>query len=367
LRRVVGKPALAVAALLASFPLLGATGGQAVPFHFEPYAWSSRAEGTGGVATTVSVPGAAWLRLHFRTARLGVGSSLELTAQRDGASQRLDRTTLAQWRNASAYFNGDSVELRLHVAAGDAGAFVELTEVEVGERVGPPIDTDSVCGPTDDRVPSAHPAVARLMSAGCTGWIAASGQNVTAGHCAGNFANVLQFNVPPSDSDGTPNHPAPEHQYSVDASTMRSSSRGIGDDWGVFEVFPNPITGLLPIQAQGSAFVVAQSAGSPTVRVTGHGRDANDPTRSQTQQTHAGPNRGVRGTTIRFVVDTATGSSGSPVIDDAVGVVIGHYTAGGCTGGGGANSGTSTFNTRYWKAVTRPAGGGIATDRPNRP
>jgi hypothetical protein len=137
---------------------------------------------------------------------------------------------------------------------------------------------------------------------------------------------------------------------------MVSSSRRIGDDWGVFEVFPNPITGLLPIQAQGASFAVAQSGGSPTLRVTGHGADTDDPERSQTQQTHSGPNAGLQGTTIRFVVDTATGSSGSPVIDAAQGAVIGHYTAAGCTQGGGANMGTSTFNAAYWNALNRPAG-----------
>jgi hypothetical protein len=198
--------------------------------------------------------------------------------------------------------------------------------------------------------------VARLMNAGCTGYIAASGQHVTAGHCAGHFANVLQFNVPLSDPDGTVNHPPPEDQYAVDPASMVSSSRRIGDDWGVFEVFPNPITGLLPIQAQGASFAVAQGAGSSTLRVTGHGSDADDPILNQTQQTHTGPNRGVQGTTIRFVVDTATGNSGSPVIDEAAGVVVGHYTAGGCTQGGGVNSGTSTLNAGFWNAVNRPAG-----------
>lgn len=351
---------LALVALVgfASSPSLGAAKRTAIPFHFEPYAWSSVSEGNAGgtTATTVSVPGASWLRLYLQAAQLGSHSYIEMTSLQDGARQRLDARSLAQWRNATAYFNGDSVELRLHVAVEDSGVFVELRRVEVGEWVGDPLQTDSVCGPTDGRVPSAHPAVARLMNAGCTGWIAASGQHVTAGHCAGNFANVLQFNVPLSNPDGTINNPPPEDQYSVDRASMVSSARRIGDDWGVFEVFPNPITGLLPIQAQGAAFAVAQSPGSPTLRVTGHGRDANDPTRSQTQQTHVGPNAGLSGTEIRFVVDTATGSSGSPVIDDALGVVIGHYTAGGCTPGGGFNSGTSTFNTAYWNAVNRPAG-----------
>ena len=335
-----------------------------IPFHTQPYSWNSAthagtsAETVLGESHTVKISGAPWLRLYFGQARLSARSYITITSQKDGATQRLDATTLAQWYNTSAYFNGDAIEVKLYVAPNDNGTSLQIKEVAVGEWVGGEPLPESQCGPTDDRVPSNHPASGRIVTVGCTGWIVSNGKQVTAGHCAGTSAATLEFNVPPSNSNGTINHPGPQDQYSIDQNSLQFVNGGIGNDWCVFAVFNNSQTGLQPIQAQGASFTVIQNLGPPTIRITGFGVDFNDPTRNQTQQTHAGPNVGSSGTTMKYQADTEGGNSGSPVIDDANGNAVGVHTHGGCsTGGTGNNSGTSTFNTAFWTALTGGGGG----------
>lgn len=292
-----------------------------IPQHQEPHSWNSDVyDGEAGKTTlaeshTVAIAEAAWLRLQFSDAYLGDNSYITITSLKDGAEQKLDTKTLWEWQNTSAYFNGEAVEVKLYAGSGDVGVFVKIDEIIVGE-VPTPL---TQCGPTDDRVPSNDLRAGRLLNIGCTGWIVDNGLHVTAGHCSGGAANTLQFNVPASNPNGSINHPGPEDQYSVDPASKQSVNGGVGNDWGVFEVFDNSVTGLQPIDAQGASFTVKQDLGPPTIRITGYGVDSNDPTRSQTQQTHAGPNAASSGTTMRYRVDTEGGNSGSPVIDRCYG------------------------------------------------
>jgi len=333
-----------------------------IPSHKQSYVWKSASHNgqKGNEAKkflaerkSVDIPGALWLRLYFGDAKLGANSNITIISLKDGARQDLNTVTLAQWQNTSAYFNGDAVEVQIHAGPNDENTFLHLKELEVGEV---PAAPESQCGPVDDRAPSNHPASGRLLNIGCTGWIIANGKQVTAGHCSGASATVLQFNVPLSNPNGSLNHPGPQDQYSVDAGSKVFVNGGIGNDWGVFSVFNNSQTGLQPIQAQGASFTVVQNLGPSTIRITGFGVDNNDPTRNQTQQTHAGPNAGSSVTTMRYQTDTEGGNSGSPVIDNATGNAVGVHTHGGCTTGGtGNNSGTSTFNSAFWTAL---GGGG---------
>ncbi len=324
----------------------------------------------------IEVGDAPWLRLSFPNANLGKKSYLTITSVYDGATQTLNSTTLKEWYNTSAYFNGNAVEVKLFIAPNDENVFLEAGEITVGKWVGndralskggpgggPVIE--SQCGPNDDRVPSNHPASGRIVSIGCTGWIVSNGKHVTAGHCAG--SGTLQFDVPPSLPSGTIQNPPPSEQYTINTGTLQFVNGGVGNDWCVFEVNNNSQTGLQPIAAQGASFTVVQNLGPSTIRITGFGVDNNDPTLNQTQQTHAGPNVGSSGTTMRYQTDTEGGNSGSPVIDDANGNSVGVHTHGGCsTGGGGNNSGTSTFSAAFWNAL-QGAGGGCTNIALNRP
>jgi len=220
---------------------------------------------------------------------------------------------------------------------------------------------ENICGMEDNRVASNNAAVGRIVPVGCSGWIVNNGLQATAGHCfTTSSAEVLEFNVPPSLPDGTIQHPAPQHQYSIVPSSIVYISSGIGNDWGIFQVFDNSNTGLQPIEAQGASFTAVQDLIPPTLRVTGYGVDGpppdfgNPPPRnsdSQTQQAHVGPESGSSGTTLKYRVDCQPGNSGSPVIAEPSGYAIGVHTHGGCTSGGGNNNGTSTLNTGFWNAL----------------
>jgi len=268
----------------------------------------------------------------------------------DGLWQKLNSVSLEQWNNFSAFFNGSAVEIKLFLAPSDRQVFIHIDEIVVGEWAqGDP--SFSICGSTDDRQLSNQQATGRLLSPGCTGWIIPNGKIVSAGHCltSATGSTVLQFNVPPSLPNGTVQHPGPEDQYSVNVSTRVFVNGGVGNDWGVIEAYPNSVTNLLPIQAQGTYWPLAQNLGPDSIRITGYGTDTG--VTNQVQQTHVGPNAGSSGTTMRYRTDTTGGNSGSPVIDESTGVAVGVHTHGGCTSTGGNNSGTSFFSTAFWDAV----------------
>jgi len=335
-----------------------------IPYHVESYKLESGFyNGSNQAGNTVEVFSGIvrisdfpWMGLHFNKVNLGNESYVIITSLKDGYWQKLDAVTIEQWSNFSALFNGQAVEIQLFAAPFDKDVFISIDEIIVGDWYGgSPYNT--ICGPTDDRIYSDHPASGRLLSVGCTAWIIPNGKIVSAGHClsSAGSVNVLEFNVPLSLPNGTIQHPPPEDQYAADVSTRVYTNGGLGNDWGVFEVFPNSITGLMPKEAQGSFFVLQQDLGPDSIRITGFGVD--DGEANQTQQTHIGPNAGSSGTTMRYRTDTQGGNSGSPVINGLTGVAVGVHTHGGCTSSGGNNNGTSTFHPDFWAAVDGGAGG----------
>ncbi len=313
---------------------------------------SSLSEILIGTIEMLDIP---WMQLHFSDLNLGQESYLILRSLYDDNWQKLDAYSMKQWNNYSAFFNGNAVEIKLFLAQTDRQVFIKIDEVIAGDWFqGDP--AYSQCGPTDDRIASNQPATARLLSVGCTAWIIPNGKFATAGHCLdGSSSTVVEFNVPLSLPGGTIQHPGPEDQYSVNVSTKIFTNGGVGNDWGVFEVYPNSITGLMPKQAQNAYWPLVQDLGPDSIRITGYGVDVGSA--NQTQQTHIGPNAGSSGTTMRYVTDTEGGNSGSPVIDGLTNVAVGVHTHGGCTSSGGNNNGTSTFHTAFWAAVDQGAGG----------
>jgi V8-like Glu-specific endopeptidase len=338
-----------------------------IPFYYQTYALESGYYNGSNVigvnpqnvfSATVQIDNIPWLALRFEDTNLGEGSYLIIKSLKDGYWQKLNATSLEQWKNASAFFNGHAVEVQLFVAPLDNNIFFKINEVVAGEW-GTGSVIESICGPTDDRVASDHSATGRLVNVGCTAWIIPNGKIVSAGHCLDDTTsvNVLEFNVPLSLPNGTIQHPGPEDQYPADVSTIVGIAGGVGNDWGVFEVFPNPITGLMPREAQNAYFTLVQDLGPDSIRITGYGVDGPPPgfgnslrdSTNQTQQTHIGPNAGSSGTTMRYVTDTQGGNSGSPVIDGATGFALGVHTHGGCSSGN--NNGTSFFRAAFWAAV----------------
>lgn len=282
---------------------------------------------------------APWVRLSFEHVLLGAGSRLVISSLADGATQRLDQVALAQWQNTTAYFNGSAVTVRLSAGPGTINEF-SLNSVLVG-IVSPPIE--SQCGPTDDRVTSDEPERARLLDIGCSAAIYNTESCfITAGHClsTGFLVDIAEFNVPASNANGSLNHPGPEDQYAVDVNGRQWVDGGVGNDWGLFRVFANSETGLMPYEAQGAHLTLADSVpGSGDVVIVGYGVDGG--VDNQTQQVSIGPITGNPGTTLNYQADTEGGNSGSSVVENSTQEVVAIHTHGGCSvGGSGSNAGT---------------------------
>ncbi len=271
---------------------------------------------------------APWLRLYFVDAHLDGESYIRITSTLDGAVQRLWADSLEQWRFASAYFNGSAVEIELVAAPTTTGNFFRLGGMDVGLDPGVP-QPRTQCGPVDDRISSDEPSVGRTIPGGCTATIYnAASCNVTAGHCLG-INSTYEFNVPESLPGGAIQHPGPEDQYAIDASSEVGAANGIGADWGHFRVFENTETGMLPFEAQQAFTPLANEipALPVDIRIYGYGVDGGSA--NQTQQLSLGPVLALTGS-VSHRADTTGGSSGSSIVDLATGRTIGIHTHGGC-------------------------------------
>lgn len=316
-------------------------------------------------AETILVPDATWLRVRFDKVNLGKAPDggkptiLRITSIADGGTQHHISQTLKQWRNTSAYFNGNEVLIEIIADPNTAASRIEISSVFAGVGGGDPLAT--ICGPTDDRLPSDDVRVGRVLPIGCTVWLINDSNNcfITAGHCAEGSINVVEFNVPFSDAGGGLQHPGPEDQYAVDLSSKQFINGGVGNDWGYFGCFNNSETGLPAGVVQGDVFELANTPpveNGQSIRITGHGTDSSPPEWNQVQQTSIGPYLGVFGTELRYQTDTTGGNSGSPVIDEETSLAIGVHTHGGCNSGGGQNHGTGINHSGFQNALANPLG-----------
>ena len=300
-------------------------------------------------------PDAKAMRVIFDRVNLGKESYVKIESLTDQATQILDATSMADWKNASAYFNGNKIRVSLHVATGDEGVFfntsgVMAETVKIGEII-----TYTQCGSSDNRVLSSDPAIGRFTNgngAAGTGWICSNGSILTAGHVWTNAINplnynLIEFNVPLSDNNGSVNHPGPEDQYPLSQGWVQDD--GLGNDWAVFTCNPNANTGLLPAQGQQAFYRMSRDHSPSTIRITGYGDDTGN--RYRVQQTHSGSNEGETNTNANRIywsyrADTENSNSGSPVIYNGLSTptAIGIHTNGGCTTSGGANKGVSFEN-----------------------
>ncbi|MBK8976046.1 MAG: hypothetical protein IPM29_08975 [Planctomycetes bacterium] len=330
-------------------------------------------------------PGVPWLRIHFTRAALEKGSFLRITSLRDGDVQTLHQEHLEQWEYGTAFFNGNAVLVEIVAAPGSVKNYFEIDKIWAGLPFAAMPET--ICGQTDDRVPSSNAAVGRLLSSGlgggCTGWIidnpvgGVDKCHLSAGHCFPGSA-VLQFNVPASSANCNLVHPPAALQFAVNTATMVVVNAGIGNDYAVYRCFANPSTNLTTFQTQNASITLASSAPAvnATVRVTGFGVDgtsannaggannscscigtAGTGQRNQTQQTNSGPMGTASATSANYAVDTCGGNSGSPVFNDATGQAFAIHTNGGCTTTAGTtNSGTIVYQTAVRDAIVSLCG-----------
>ncbi len=320
-------------------------------------------------STFLSLPdtGTPWLRRYFAGCHLDKGSYLRIASLRDGDVQTLHMEHVEQWSYSSAFCNGHAVLIELVAAPGSQKNFVDLDKVLVGRVAADVPPPETICGATDDRVPSNDPKAGRIVGIGCTGWIIAAPTtgndrlHLSAGHC---FASgqVFQFGVPVSLTTCALVNPPAAQQFAIDDATSIANNGGIGNDYWVFRCCPNSNTGRTTWQTQSAAFTLATSmpANGTTLGNTGYGLDRT-PTngganasscgctspngvRNQTQQTHTGALVSVSGPAMNHTIDTGDGNSGSPVTIDATGVAIAIHTNAGCTSAGGSNSGSTVTN-----------------------
>lgn len=381
-RALHGLGALALTSLTAAvaLPQVEAPSFSQVPYEVDTGLVKAKASSSTALelsgSVTVQQPGADWMRIYFDDALLagdplaGTGAELRILSLKDGGYQVMNAIEVARWENSTAYFNGDTVVIEVWARPGTGTSRVKTKSIDMGI---PPIPEAgrSICGTVDDRLPSMDPRSGRLLPIGCTGWLIqdCAGCALTAGHCAGNIT-VLQFNVPPSLSNGSIQNPPPSDQYPVDPASIQSNGgQGVGNDFAYFGTFPNGTTGLTATGAQGPGFALTSppAPGAGTIRITGFGTDNSPSTRNQTQQTHVGPLVTSGGNAVQYVTDTTGGNSGSPVIWEEMDMAVGIHTHGGCNSTGGQNSGTSFDNAGLQVYLASPqgiCGSGISLENP---
>jgi len=326
----------------------------------------------------IHVPGAEWLRLWFDEVSLAGNveepdhARLRITSLWDGAVHHLNALTAEQWAWSTAYMNGDTLLVEI-IAYPDTGpSRLVIDHATVGEPFGAgDLGPASICGSVDNRQLSDDPRSARHMPIGCSAWLIGDSENcfLTAGHCSTGAGDVMQFNVPLSNTNGSPVNPPPEDQYSVDPASVQQTNGGVGNDWGYFGCFPNSNTQLSAFEAQGDAYAVGNDAPpvqGQTIRITGYGTVSPPvpPTWNQAQKTHSGPYFALFGNTIQYTVDTSGGNSGSAVENESTGLAIGIHTHAGCNSVGG-NQGTAIHNPGLQNALASPQG--ICSDGDDAP
>jgi hypothetical protein len=181
------------------------------------------------------------------------------------------------------------------------------------------------------------------------------------------FKPIVEFNVPPSNPDGSINPADPDDQYVVDPLSIQ-----YGDDWCYFGVWRNGNTSLCPFEAQDyNSYDLVTSvppANGSTLRVTGFGRDyiplgrtGGGNTGNFAQQTATGPYQDRTSTQVLHGVDTEAGSSGSPIEHVSSSLVYAIHTFGDCDNttsldAGGNNGGTRIDNPGLQAALASPKG-----------
>ncbi len=212
----------------------------------------------------------------------------------------------------------------------------------------------SQCGPTNDRVLSKDMAIGRMLQtadadAGCTGTLISKTCMVSAGHCSA-YSSVVEFNTDPS-INGKIVHPEAESVYYRDE-IIDYQNGGTGNDWMVFRVQPNAVTGDYAGDVQGTYGYTYEVPAAPLdLVITGYGYDRR-PEHNFAQQVGYGQLVDAFGTTLAHKVDTEGGNSGSSIVERGSNLIIGIHTHGGC--GYSTNKGTMlATHKRFQQAIER--------------
>lgn len=305
-------------------------------------------------------------------------SYIKVISVLDGHYQILDAISIVEWGFASAYFNGVSVVVELWGYSGQSPS-TRVDSVVSGARP-TSSSTKSLCGPDSRTLSSYRKSGRYLGSGGCTGNIINDKRKciLTAEHCGRDSitnGGVIQFQVPLSQVDGSMVHPHPDHQYSMDPSSIIEADKYFGNDWLYGGAFPNSNTLKTIFEVQQDAYVLSTNKNPPpfntTLRIVGYGvvEDNNNnngvpESHRQVQKEAFGPyaydkkgeTNGVPKWEVFYRVDATGGNSGSAVTDDRDGTLIAIHAYAGCSTWSGENSGTFLYNPPLQEALQSPKG-----------
>lgn len=199
----------------------------------------------------------------------------------------------------------------------------------VGHRVHPEV----VIG-EDERLPSDNPSVGRLRLSRrsyefCTATLVGPSCAVTAGHCK-RVAEILEFDL--EHKPNTFTWAKPENTFEVDKAFFISENQGKGADWAVFRLKPNRKTTKRPGDDR-PFYSLAQNPPEDGDRVLLSGYGASDTVYSFQQQSSRATiqthnEQGVRLTWLEHDADTGSSSSGSALISESSGEIVGIHTHG---------------------------------------
>lgn len=230
----------------------------------------------------------------------------------------------------------------------NAMSFEQFKGIELERLISPAgVHGKSICGEEDEREFSDEAPVGRAQVngrlGGCSITMIGRTCAISAGHCLRTF-DEIHFNTGMTrDDEGELILPTEENVYNVDQDSIVHEYLGVGKDYAVIRLKQNEMTGQWPGDVQGSLEVsFDEPSVGDVVRITGYGVVPDNPKRTFTQQTHTGPltEYSVESGIIRHQADTTGGNSGSAVVDEATGKIIGVHTHAGCFSFGGANRST---------------------------
>ncbi len=201
----------------------------------------------------------------------------------------------------------------------------------------------SICGIEDNRAVSQVSQVGRAIEteygqSACTLTLISNSCALSAGHCY-DVLGFAEFNTPLS-INNILQRSSPEDVYEVDQTLTKHKYVGLGDDWAVMKLKENSITKKLPGEVQGFLDVSYDEIHiGDEVRITGYGVTYDQAT-YQAQQTHTGKVTGIGSLKAPWIakpsailnhqVDTTGGNSGSAIVNEATGKVVGIHTNAGC-------------------------------------
>nr|MBC8400153.1 trypsin-like serine protease [Candidatus Neomarinimicrobiota bacterium] len=326
-------------------------------------------------STDIGEQDAPYLRLFFGESELGDSSYVKVRNLSDNTEQVFDSVKLSASRNSTLYFNTASLRFELYHNKFDDGVYATLDTLLVGElNEETLLGGGGICDEVDDRTRYNDPRIGRITGIGCSAWIVENDILITAGHCIDGhieqFENdIIEFNVPSSLEDGTPQHSILSDQYYTTDFYIFEHLGQYGNDWAVFMVQDNYSTGLQPIESQNDYFELEQENSfedNEDLIKTGYGIDGPSPDfgynaerneDNKTCQTITGPSIDYmfdleqKPDAFYYSVDQMHGDSGCPLIRSSSGSAVGICNGSGCDDDESLCVGTSLTNIRLWEAI----------------